>query len=171
MRKSEFWKSARKWFPGLLFLKEQPVPGTDKHIWTLARTHGRGKERPKKKIPWLRKRWVSRLLSKKREGRTLGKVSGLPSLLSLQTSKKPLLQWKNTPYNYMIVSLMQAPKCHWGRELWIMGYEYMTIHAKTTTFGCSQMNNSENLGQRYMIFLPWPSPPGLLSLVSSETRE
>ena len=48
MRKLEFWKSARKWFPGLLFLKEQPVPGTDKHIWTLAQTHGRGKARPRK---------------------------------------------------------------------------------------------------------------------------
>ena len=54
-----------------------------------------------------------------------------------------------------------------------MGYEYMTTHAKMTTFGYSQMNNSENLGQRYMISLkwPWPSPPGVLSLVSSETRE
>ena len=55
MRKLAFWKSARKRFPGLPFLKEQPVPGTDKHIWTLAQTHGRGKERPKKKNPLIEK--------------------------------------------------------------------------------------------------------------------
>ena len=42
-RRLEFWKSARKPFLGPLFLKQQLVPGTDNHNWTLAWTHGRGK--------------------------------------------------------------------------------------------------------------------------------
>lgn len=161
MRKLEFWKSARKWFPGLLFLKEQPVPGTDKHIWTLARTHGRGKVRPRKKSPdWESDGWVDCCPRKEKAGRW-GKCLVFP-VYYLSRLQRNLCYSERTPYNYTIVSLMQAPKCHWGRELRIMGYEYMTTHAKTTTFGYSQMNNSENLGQRYMISLKWPwtSPPG-----------